>query len=763
VAAKGDGSTGRSMTFTVGNGRRGYQVARPRSNTWLWILNAVVIGFVVIAAAASSTPIGHTVVQATYHFLLYYVGVLALIALTAEVAIGLVATDRIFMKPAGRVTMQAIHRATGFGAIAFLVVHIIFEIIAGRATVLDAVIPFLYTHKTFYLGIGTLASDMFIVIMMLGIYRARLATRMSPLTWRLLHATAYLAWLFGLIHGLLGGRPAKPFFGYEGFVYWCYGGCVAAVALALLVRFVAKDRARSHMVEQPVAEAPGGASMAAAAVVAGAGLGGGAALPGAAISAAAVPSARQLALESRPSPQGQPGRRQLALPAGSSDIAAGRTGQFQPTARYDHSGPFGQLEPVYPAGPLGQFGPDHPSAPLPRVTGYEAPGQLAPARRGERPRPRGQGDWTAAYERPMGARRDHPPAPRYERTGEIDRSGPYERPQHEGPQHERPQHERPESGQSGPLSAPLAYGPDDRPGSYDGPGTGGYWERVPRYERTGEIDRSGAYQQQAGYGPGAQAGQGDGLLAQAVRYGRPGQYERPDGDYGPARHQYGNGGEAPGYAPAAAYGRPGQPASLDRPAPYGQPASHDSWYQAGPARRARHAQPAPHREPAGYADAAPYGPGSGPSGGYRPPAGGAQYGAPSGYAAPAEYGAPSGYAAPAQYGPPSGYAAPAQYSAPSGYAAPAEHSAPSGYAAPQYGPPSAPAPAQYGPPGGYEEAAHYGRPAQSEQDRAAHYASFADQDASYTRPRPPGARDHFDPQDETDPLDIVTLNNGNRE
>ena len=505
MAAKGDGSTGRSMTFTVGNGRRGYQVARPRSNTWLWILNAGVIGFVIIAAAASSTPIGHTVVQATYHFLLYYVGVLALIALTAEVGIGLVATDRIFMKPAGRVTMQAIHRATGFGAIAFLVVHIIFEIMAGRSTVLDAVIPFLYTHKTFYLGIGTLASDMFIFIMMIGIYRARLATRMSPLTWRLLHATAYLAWLFGLIHGLLGGRPAKPFFGYEGFVYWCYGGCVAAVALALLVRFVAKDRARSHMVEQPVAEAPAGASMATAAAAM-AGLGGGAALPGAAMSATALPPARQMALDGRPAPQGQPGRRQLALPAGSSDTPAGRTGQYQHTARYDRSGPFDQLAPVYPSGPLGQFSADHPSAPLPRVTGYEGTGQLAPVARSERPRPRGQGDWAAAYERPMGVRRDDPPAPRYERTGEIDRSGAYERPQYD---------------QSGPLSAPLAYDQDDRPGAYDESGTGGHWERSPRYERTGEVDHSGAYQQQAGYGPGAQPGPGGGLRAQPARPGRP--------------------------------------------------------------------------------------------------------------------------------------------------------------------------------------------------------------------------------------------------
>ena len=210
VSAKGEGSTVRSPGVTRGSGRRGYQVARPRSNTWLWILNAIVIGFVVIAAFLASTSIGHTVAAASYHFMLYYMGVLALIALTAEVGIGLVCTDRIFMRPAGRVTMQAIHRATGFGAIAFLVSHIILEIMATRSTVLDSIIPFLYPSgsKAFYLGLGTLASDMFIFIMVVGVYRARLATRMSPAAWRVLHATAYVAWIFGLVHGLLAsGRP----------------------------------------------------------------------------------------------------------------------------------------------------------------------------------------------------------------------------------------------------------------------------------------------------------------------------------------------------------------------------------------------------------------------------------------------------------------------------------------------------------------------------------------------------------------------------
>ena len=55
MSAKGDGSAGRSRGPAPRSGRRGYTVARPRSDAWLWILNAVVIGTVIIAAAAAAT------------------------------------------------------------------------------------------------------------------------------------------------------------------------------------------------------------------------------------------------------------------------------------------------------------------------------------------------------------------------------------------------------------------------------------------------------------------------------------------------------------------------------------------------------------------------------------------------------------------------------------------------------------------------------------------------------------------------------------
>ncbi|HTT55352.1 MAG TPA: hypothetical protein VMH35_28510 [Streptosporangiaceae bacterium] len=687
MSAKGEGSTVRSPGRTPGSGRRGYQVARPRSNTWLWILNAIVIGFVVIAAFLASTRIGHTVAGASYHFALYYMGVLALIALTAEVGIGLVATDRIFMRPAGRVTMQAIHRATGFGAIAFLISHIILEIMAQRSTVADAVIPFLYPSgsKSFYLGLGTLASDMFILIMVIGVYRARLATRMSPAAWRVLHATAYVAWIFGLVHGLLGGRPAKAFFGYQGFVYWSYGFCVAAVALALIVRFVAQDRARNELPSQPVAEPPTGSSLTSAAL---AGLGG----PGAAMTATALAGGPHAggALEARPGAAARGGRPQLALPAATGS-SSGRTGTFPAagrlgypgamapgqTARFGPGGAFDQLPADHPSAPFprpqfDQFGADHPSGPLP---------QVGPPVRAQPAVPAGQRDWHAAYERPMGVRRPDGHAPGYERTGEIDRPGQSGRPA---------QFQRPE----------------------------------PRYERTGEIDRSGQFGRPAHYDQ-PPAGPRDGYPAGPDRSGPypppPARYDRP----GPAR---------PGPAP-----RSGPGAGMDWPGQAGRP------YSRGPSAPDYGVVPDHGLGPYPAPDQYPRPAGTGQSGPYRRPA----PAEPSRAEPPMGYDmvdrASGRYQRPAQDVP--------QY--PSGSYP--QQTADDGQAGP-YQPPVAYDPReQYTRPGQYPQ---YDRDAQFGRERAEHYASFAEQDASYTRLRPPAARAPYAPQDETDPLNIRAVNTG---
>jgi DMSO/TMAO reductase YedYZ heme-binding membrane subunit len=233
VASRRGGSRPRGHSYSVA------RVKGPkRGHIVIWVILALLV--VVAGVAASGvTPRGRDILLATQHFMLFYSGVLALVALTAAVGVGIVATDRIVMTPGHRVIAQAVHRAVSFGALAFLITHIVLEILAHRSHVIDAVVPFLAQGRRFYIGLGTIASDLVVVLIITGIARGRFASR-RPGTWRAIHAVAYLAWPLSIVHGLLAGRRAHPY------VDWSYGACVAAVALALVVRYVATIRGQKE-------------------------------------------------------------------------------------------------------------------------------------------------------------------------------------------------------------------------------------------------------------------------------------------------------------------------------------------------------------------------------------------------------------------------------------------------------------------------------------------------------------------------------------
>src|SRR6202020_2487096 len=211
------------------------------------IYAAAITGIVIIVAFLALTSIGHVVDAATQHFMLFYAGVFALIALCASVGLGLVATDRMFLHPGQRVFIQAAHRAASFGAVTFLIIHIFTEILAQRVHVIDAVVPFLSPFRTFYIGLGTIASDLIILLVITGIMRGRFNAHGRAWRWRAIHYASYLAFVFGVWHGLLGGRPAKPY------VDWSYGLLVALVLLALAVRIVSNSlRPKENLSGPPV-------------------------------------------------------------------------------------------------------------------------------------------------------------------------------------------------------------------------------------------------------------------------------------------------------------------------------------------------------------------------------------------------------------------------------------------------------------------------------------------------------------------------------
>jgi hypothetical protein len=220
-------------------------VGAARSHSSNWALIVVLLAGRPGILAASGTPGDKVILGNLQRFFLAHSGVFALVALTAAVMAGLIATDRLVVSPVGRVAFQAVHRALSLAAVGFLASHVLLEVLAHRSRAIDTVVPFLASGRTLYLGLGTLASDLVLLIVFTSVARRKFATHWTA-TWRAVHVTAYLGWPLAILHGLASGRPAKPYVG------WSYGACVAVVALALVIRVVATTRSRTDVVPHSV-------------------------------------------------------------------------------------------------------------------------------------------------------------------------------------------------------------------------------------------------------------------------------------------------------------------------------------------------------------------------------------------------------------------------------------------------------------------------------------------------------------------------------
>ncbi|MEU3500872.1 hypothetical protein ABZ726_08905 [Streptomyces hundungensis] len=160
-------------------------------------------------------------------------GVLSLVSLTASVAWGLLATDRLFLTPRDRLLAQGVHRATAVASIGFLLLHVTVKIALGHVGLLGAVVPFGLglTGSSGLIGFGSLAGVLMVLTAATGAMRSAFTTpgRIAA-RWRAVHMLAYPAWCSALVHGLYAGRPPAAW------VVTMYALSLAGVAGALAVR-----------------------------------------------------------------------------------------------------------------------------------------------------------------------------------------------------------------------------------------------------------------------------------------------------------------------------------------------------------------------------------------------------------------------------------------------------------------------------------------------------------------------------------------------
>ncbi|MEV8478861.1 hypothetical protein [Streptomyces sp. NPDC051173] len=179
-------------------------------------------------------------------------GVLTLVSLTATVAWGLIATDRLLLTPRARLLSQAVHRATAAGALGFLLVHVCVKVAEAHASPRAALVPFSsgVLGAGGLLGLGTLAAYLMVLAGATGALRSAFAGKGRARRWRALHACAYPAWCAAVLHGLKSGRAPA------GWVAAGYGLCLVAVAAALALRLVRARRAHTAGSEPPASAAP---------------------------------------------------------------------------------------------------------------------------------------------------------------------------------------------------------------------------------------------------------------------------------------------------------------------------------------------------------------------------------------------------------------------------------------------------------------------------------------------------------------------------
>lgn len=164
-------------------------------------------------------------------------GVLSLVSLTASVAWGLIATDRVLLSPRHRLLAQGIHRTTAVASLGFLLLHATVKVSLGHVALIGALIPFGLgvTGTSALIGFGSLAGFLMVVAATTGALRSALAGNIRVAgRWRPLHMLAYPAWCFALVHGLYAGRPAATWV----VTMYCLAllGVAAAVSVRLLPR-----------------------------------------------------------------------------------------------------------------------------------------------------------------------------------------------------------------------------------------------------------------------------------------------------------------------------------------------------------------------------------------------------------------------------------------------------------------------------------------------------------------------------------------------
>ncbi len=152
-----------------------------------------------VIAASSSGSVDWYLTRST--------GAVALLLLSVAIALGVLDVQRFSSPRWPRFMVDSLHRNASLLAIAFVAVHVLTSVLDSFAPIslLNAFVPFTGSYRPFWLGLGAVAFDLLLAVVVTSLLRQRLGYA----SWRVVHWLTYASWPIALLHGFGTGSDVK--------------------------------------------------------------------------------------------------------------------------------------------------------------------------------------------------------------------------------------------------------------------------------------------------------------------------------------------------------------------------------------------------------------------------------------------------------------------------------------------------------------------------------------------------------------------------
>ncbi len=153
-------------------------------------------------------------------------GIVALGFLTMSVALGVASRSGRPLLALPRFGVAAVHRFVALAAVLLVALHMGLLLLDpyAKLRLIDFLVPFLGAYRPLWQGLGTVAFDLLVIVIVTSLLRDRLGPRM----FQAVHWSTYLLWPIAMAHALGNGTDTGRVW------FQVFAGCCAVIVAVVV-------------------------------------------------------------------------------------------------------------------------------------------------------------------------------------------------------------------------------------------------------------------------------------------------------------------------------------------------------------------------------------------------------------------------------------------------------------------------------------------------------------------------------------------------